>query len=259
VINFKVLNSISSTFGVWANGVFLGFSNLSQLPLTISDFPWDGGQTDKIKVCMVTMNSMFACCKEKTFDVPDCLDSPCDIDDLQVMATPCLCGQFFALLSFTAKGGSPDGFNIKGNGVDYGNFQYGQAQPIILGPLNGDGTTNYAFVVSDLGHPNCAEDVHLGVISCSSITNDPAEKGAFMQISPNPAANLVQVQVQTAMGTTIGQADVEILAADGRRVRFESVADGAFFSLDVSQLPSGLYRLVLYSQLGRIDGSFSKL
>jgi hypothetical protein len=80
-----------------------------------------------------------------------------------------------------------------------------------------------------------------------------------MQISPNPAANLVQVQVQTAMGTTIGQADVEILAADGRRVRFESVADGAFFSLDVSQLPSGLYRLVLYSQLGRIDGSFSKL
>jgi len=259
VINFKVLNSVSSTFGVWANGVFLGFSNLSQLPLTISDFPWDGGQTDKIKVCMVTMNSMFACCKEKTFDVPDCLNSPCDIDDLQVLATPCLCGQFFAVLSFTAKGGSPDGFNIKGNGVDYGNFQYGQPQPIILGPLNGDGTTNYGFVVSDLGHPNCAEDVHLGVISCSSFTNDPAEKGTFMQISPNPATNLVQVQVQTTTGTKIGQADVEILAADGRRVRFESVADGAFFSVDVSQLPAGLYHMVLYSQLGRIEGSFSKL
>ncbi len=259
VLNFDVLNPGPATeFGLWANGQYLGLFPLSALPLTISDFPWSGNTKDQIKVCIHNSNTGTSCCKEIDFLAPHCLFDPCKIYDLQVQTTPCLCGQFFAVITFSSDNGGPDGFEIVGNGNNYGTFPYNQPQPIILGPFNGDGATPYEFAVVDLDDPDCRDAEDVGVISCSTSTDKPESANGKMTISPNPADARIQVQVQLSGGALIGQADVEILSADGRQVRMATVSNGNYFTLDVAELPSGMYHLVLHSRFGRLEGNFVK-
>jgi hypothetical protein len=190
-LDFDVQNPGGATqFGLWANGVFFGTYNLSALPLTIPNFPWNGGPNDFLKVCLLNANGgPTNCCRVAEFPVPGCLGNDCEIFDLQVIKTPCLCGQFFAILTFQHSGGGNAGFKIVGNGVNYGNYPYNTQQPIILGPLNGDNTTNYEFAVVDLQHPDCFDEYLLGKVECTmSAVQDPIADGKLI-ISPNPTSH----------------------------------------------------------------------
>ena len=261
-INFQVQNPPSNIFRVLANGQPLGDFNLNQLPLLLQNFPWNGGNFDVIKVCMVpNVPNSVPCCVDLEFEVPGCLgnNGDCHIYDLQVLRTPCLCGQFFAVLTFQHENGGPGGFDIVGNGNNYGNFPYDTTQPIILGPFNGDGTTMYEFAVVDHNHPDqCGDDVMLGKVECMSPVIDPTGGSAKLTLSPNPTANWLNVTALLENGAAIGQSNVEVFASDGRLVQTNTVANGANFQLDVSNLPSGVYRIVLKSDSGRLEGTFAK-
>ncbi|MFN0174913.1 MAG: T9SS type A sorting domain-containing protein [Saprospiraceae bacterium] len=259
-IKFDVVNPPSNIFQVWANGQLLGAFNLNQLPLTIQNFPWGGGNFDAIKICM-TPNTPGTdlCCIVKEFPVPDCLgNGDCKIYDLHVLRTPCLCGQFFAVLTFEYENGGAGGFDIMVNGINFGNFPYNTPQPIILGPFNGDGVTDYHFAVVDHDHPDqCGDEFNLGKVECMIPVIDPGS-AALLTLSPNPTANWLNVTALLENGAAIGQSNVEVYAADGRLVQTNTVANGANFQLDVSNLPSGIYRLVLKSDSGRLEGTFAK-
>jgi len=260
-INFQVINPPSDFFQVWANGQPFGIFNLNQLPLLVQNFPWNGGNFDGIKICMVgNVPGIAPCCIEKEFPVPDCLlNDDCHIWDLMVVKTPCLCGQFFAVLTFEHSNGGAGGFDIVGNGNNYGNFPYNTPQPIILGPFNGDGTTMYEFAVIDHDQPNlCGDAFNLGKVECMTPANDPTGGSAMLTMSPNPTANWLNVTALLENGASIGQANVEVYAADGRLVHTIVVANGGNFQLDVANLPSGIYRLVLKSDSGRLEGTFAK-
>lgn len=260
-IDFQVANQISDLFQVWANGKLIGQFNLNQLPLLIQNFPWDGGATDNIKICMVAnVPGLPLCCIDRTFQVPDCLgNDDCHIYDLVVVRTPCLCGQFFVALTFQHENGGSGGFDIIGNGNNYGNFPYDTLQPIILGPFPGDGTTMYEFAVVDHNHPDlCGDDFNLGKVECQSPVVDPGAGNAMLTLSPNPTANWLNVTALLENGASIGQANVEVYAADGRLALSNTVANGANFQLDVTNLPAGMYRLVLKSDSGRLEGTFAK-
>jgi hypothetical protein len=186
------------------------------------------------------------------------LGNDCEIFDLQVIKTPCLCGQFFAILTFQHSGGGNAGFKIVGNGVNYGNYPYNTQQPIILGPLNGDNTTNYEFAVVDLQHPDCFDEYLLGKVECTmSAVQDPIADGKLI-ISPNPTSHWLQVQAQINGSAFLGQGDVDIVQSDGRVARALTVADAGQFALDVSDLPAGLYRLLVKTASGRLEGTFVK-
>ena len=259
-LDFDVQNPGGATqFGLWANGVFFGTYNLSALPLTIPNFPWNGGPNDFLKVCLLNANGgPTNCCRVAEFPVPGCLGNDCEIFDLQVIKTPCLCGQFFAILTFQHSGGGNAGFKIVGNGVNYGNYPYNTQQPIILGPLNGDNTTNYEFAVVDLQHPDCFDEYLLGKVECTmSAVQDPIADGKLI-ISPNPTSHWLQVQAQINGSAFLGQGDVDIVQSDGRVARALTVADAGQFALDVSDLPAGLYRLLVKTASGRLEGTFVK-
>ena len=261
LINFQVVNPPSNIFRVWANGQVLGDFNLNQLPLLIQNFPWSGGNLDAIKVCIVSnVPNQAPCCIGKEFQVPSCLgNNDCHIYDLVVVHTPCLCGQFFAILTFKFEGGVSGSFDIMGNGNNYGNYPYSTPQPIILGPFIGDGTTMYNFVVKDHEHPNlCNDEFNLGKVECMIPVIDPSGGNAMLTLSPNPTANWLNVTALLENGATIGQANVEVYATDGRLVQTNTVANGANFQLDVSNLPSGVFRIVLKSDAGRLEGTFAK-
>jgi|GEM_PF-397579 len=256
-INFDVDDPPGDEFGVWANGEYLGLFSLDSLPLYIADFPWDGGANDVVKVCFPSGGTI-TCCKTKEFEVPDCLNpDPCKIYDLQVLKTPCACDEFFAIVTFKWNNGGAEGFDIVGNGNNYGTFPYDTTQPIIIGPLLGDGTTNYEFVVKDHLNPDCADDFNLGTVKCMSAVANPGN-AATLTLSPNPASNWLNVTAQLQSGALIGEANVEIYHADGRLVRSVTVANGSNFQLNVSDLPSGVYRLSLLAAAGRVEGTFVK-
>ena len=258
-INFVVKGSSSNTFGVWANGVNIGFYTLNQLPLTIQDFPSNGGANDVIKICMMGNNTgQVLCCVTKEFPVPACIDLNCKIWDLKVIKTPCLCGKFFAVLTFNHQNGGSGGFDIVGNGQNYGNFPYNHPQPIIIGPLMGDGITMYEFAVKDHLHADCKDDVNLGKVECSTPTDELAGGSGRLALSPNPASERLTVSAQMDGISSIGQVQVEVRHADGRLMMTTSVPDGNNFQLDVSTLASGVYRLTLLADRGRLEGSFVK-
>ncbi|MBK8965558.1 MAG: hypothetical protein IPM36_02545 [Lewinellaceae bacterium] len=266
-VNFNVGSNTPAGlfFGVWANGEFLGSFPLANtnLPFHIPNFPTNPGPNDVVKVCLVTPNATVPlCCETLEFPVPDCSGGACKIWDLAVQTTPCLCGQFFAVLTFNHQNGGSGGFDIVGNGMNYGNFPYNQAQPIILGPLDGDGTTEWEFVVQDHLHPDCQDAVELGTVDCtqpfqSSGTGNVQQAGK-LSLSPNPTSNWLAVTTQLNSGALVGQATVEIRQADGRLVRSVVVPDAAAFQLDVSELQAGLYRLSLQSASARLESTFAK-
>jgi hypothetical protein len=258
-INFQVNNPPSNLFVINAlNGQTVGTFNLNQLPLQIPNFPWSGESIDGLKVCFLSTSSMGICCSGKQFEAPDCLNNEdCHIYDLHVVRTPCLCGQFFAVLNFSHQGGGAGGFDIVGNGNNYGNFAYNHPQPIILGPFEGNGTTPYEFVVRDHNHPDCQDNFDLGPVQCSTPLSEPGST-ARLALAPNPVANWLGVTASMDNGTAIGQANVEIYYADGRLVRSKVVAQADNFQLEVADLPAGMYRLVLLTEAGRLEGSFAK-
>jgi hypothetical protein len=255
-VNFSVVapGSIDS-FLVFANGVFFGKFGINQLPLNIANFPYNGGANDVIKVCVG--NAVTECCQILEFPVPPCLNNtPCHIYDLQAIHTPCLCGQFFAVLNFQFDNVGNGGFDIVGNGHNYGTFEYSHPQPIVLGPFPGDGT-NYEFVVRDHNHPDCHDAVEMGPVVCMTPVVEPTAT-ALLNLSPNPAGEWLQVSAQWNNGVKPGQSNVQVYSTDGRLAIQQTVADGGNFQLQVSNLPAGMYRLVVQSEAGRVEGTFAK-
>ena len=255
-VNFGVTApGVIDSFLVFANGNFFGKFGINQLPLNIPNFPYNGGANDVIKICVG--NSVTECCRVLEFPVPGCLNNtPCHIYDLTAVHTPCLCGQFFAVLNFSFDNVGGGGFDVVGNGHNYGTFEYSHPQPIIIGPLPGDGT-NYEFVVRDHFHPDCQDAVEMGPVVCMTPVNDPGNT-ALLTLSPNPANEWLQVSAQWGNGLKAGQSNVQVYGADGRLVIQQTVADGGNFQLNVANLPAGMYRLMVLSEAGRVEGTFAK-
>ena len=254
-LNFQVENPTDDQFDLWANNVYFGTFLLADLPLVIPNFPTDGGEFDKVRVCI---NDDPGCCKLIKFHPPYCESDACVIKNLKVTTTPCVCGQFFALVEFRHKNGGSGGFDIMGNGVNYGNFPYNTNQPVVIGPLQGDCTTEYEFVVKDHNHPDCADDFSLGVVCCDEEAADRSAALTRLSIQPNPAAERVQVLAASPNGSRVGQSTVEIYTTDGRLVRTETTEEGGNFSLDIAALAPGSYRVRVIGASGVFTGGFVK-
>lgn len=73
--------------------------------------------------------------------------------------------RFSALLSFDVENQGPAGFQVLGNGTNYGTFAYADL-PLTLSNLDGDCATDYQFVVRDVTNPACSNFIELGTICC---------------------------------------------------------------------------------------------
>ncbi len=92
---------------------------------------------------------------------------PCEIGEVIVEAHPCTPnGIFFVDLDFDYENTS-DSFTVVGNGTDYGTFSYDDLY-LTLGPLDGDGSTVYEFIVKDQDNPDCSNFAEIGPINCNS-------------------------------------------------------------------------------------------
>ncbi|MCB9284201.1 MAG: T9SS type A sorting domain-containing protein [Lewinellaceae bacterium] len=207
---------------------------------------------------------------------------PCHIYDLVVETTACENGSFYAILNFQYENVSNEGFTVQGNGVNYGNFNYSEV-PLTLGPLAGDGTTPYEFVVTDLVHPDCSDFVDLGTIDCTpepcniydlTVETTPCENGQFYAILNFQYQNVgnqgFKVQGNGVLYGTFEYADLPVtigpLAGDGTTVYEFSVRDVAHpdchdvtFTgpVDCGAGPCEIYDLVVETGECNGDGAYS--
>ena len=163
-IDFDYKNVGGDKFNLKANGKYFGTYLYTQLPLTINNFPKSGQGVDWILICDKENEQ---CCKGKEFETKSCGNSgDCIITNLTAVASDCdSAGNFYVTIDFDYENEGNQGFTILGNGVNYGNFEYGNL-PVVLGPLKGSKDKVWEFIVKDKQYPDCYKVKELGKVDC---------------------------------------------------------------------------------------------
>ena len=159
--DFDYQNTTNDFFDLFVNGTFFGFYEFGNLPVSIPSFPPSGNENDYIQICQ---NDLPTCCTDLEF-ASNCNDE-CVIDDLVAEVFDCENGMFFVDLDFNYEGVA-DSFQLIGNGNYYGTFAYVDLY-LSLGPLVGDGTIDYEFIIIDNDNPDCTAEIGLGTVNCNN-------------------------------------------------------------------------------------------
>ena len=159
-INFDYENAPNDFFDVLYQGQNIAYFELADLPVYIEHFDDGGNPHPVVSVCI---NDTPNCCQEADFTPPNC--NPCEIWNLEAVASDCANGLFFATINFEHTNTGAEGFKLFGNGIAYGLFNYNDL-PIQVGPLVGNGETAYEFIVKDAQAPACKAEFELGTVEC---------------------------------------------------------------------------------------------
>lgn len=93
----------------------------------------------------------------------------CDMAGLSIEVSECDdADRFVASLNFEYNDVGIAGFQVLGNGMNYGTFQY-EDLPIAIEGLLGNCSTQYEFIVRDVQDPTCSTFIELGEVCCSAM------------------------------------------------------------------------------------------
>ncbi|MFK7809554.1 MAG: T9SS type A sorting domain-containing protein, partial [Saprospiraceae bacterium] len=161
-LQFDYEDISANGFEVFAQGMMIGTYNYADLPLEISDFPILPSSLVQLSICDTDNPN---CCASVLYQAPDCSDG-CNI--YEVIATPFGCdqGEFLIELDLEYQNVGNLGFQVFGNGNNYGNFSYTDL-PIILEGFNGDGETTYEFIAIDLLDNTCLNFTEVEPFDCT--------------------------------------------------------------------------------------------
>jgi hypothetical protein len=163
-LDFEHTGTTGDQFKVFGNGNVYGFFGYDDLPVTLGPF-----QTPLDNLEFVVADVPHPDCHDfVVVEAPNCNGGggDCHISELTADVHPCLDnGTFFVTLDFNHENTSGY-FKIQGNGVNYGIFSYDDL-PVSIGPLVGNGSTNYGFIVRDLHFHDCAADIGIGTVECA--------------------------------------------------------------------------------------------
>lgn len=160
IINFSHSGN-SSCFKLSGNGKEYGKFGYSQLPIKICGLP---GNCETEYEFSVKDCENFECTASKELGIV-CCELPCKLSELKLEKTNCDdAGKFYVIINFKSTNASSC-FKIKGNGKDYGKFNYSQL-PVKLGPFEGDCKTIYEFKITDCEKENCTISKELGKVCC---------------------------------------------------------------------------------------------
>lgn len=152
----------ADSFQIGGNSVNYGKFAYSDLPITIADLPFS--PTTEYEFLIVDGDDAF-CFGSYDLGVVTACNFECHIYDAFVEPYQCEDGYFYVDLSFLYENTSFSGFNVRGSGINYGNFEYGEPF-YTLGPLLGDCTTKYEFVIRDLENESCKATTFLAEPIC---------------------------------------------------------------------------------------------
>ena len=166
LIDFEYENVSDSGFALYVNYDLYGTYAYAELPLeSIGPFAGDGTTVYHFYVADLEYED---CLEDANLGPIECDTLDCLIGEIDVTILPCDDNdEFMVLLDFDHVNTSTL-FGVQGNGFFYGTFEYSDL-PIELGPLQGDGTTVYEFLVTDVYY-SCSNDTHIDPVICDSLT-----------------------------------------------------------------------------------------
>ena len=180
VFSFQYQNIPSGGFDVYAGDVNLGFYNFENVPIEVVHFPSNESGQYVVTICESDGTD---CCSSFEFTGPVCGQPECNISNLEYTLTECdSADQFYFILDFDFVNVGGEGFNVVGNGNEYGNFSY-ENVPVQIGPFASD-DTNYEFLVFDAANPGCFEVITPGVVQCL-VSTTPVDYDEFFSIFNN--------------------------------------------------------------------------
>lgn len=150
-------------FSVFGDGNNYGSFDYGGTHIELGPFAGDGQMIYEF----IVKDNQFPDCQSDYIGIGpvDCSEE-CSIDLTSIEIYDCEDGLFYIGIVAQAENGSPNGLSVVGNGVNYGDFDYGF---IIIGPLQGDGQTIYEFVLQDNSQPDCQLTFELDeVVDCES-------------------------------------------------------------------------------------------
>lgn len=230
----------TDSFDIFSTGSFLGTFTYGQNPITLASFPGSGNESDEITVCHTTDPD---CCLTTTFEALIC-DDNCFISKVDVVAEDCEQGAYMVSLDLEYRNPGFLGFQILGNGVNYGIFHY-EDLPIQLGPFVGDSTSMKEFIVLDQVEPSCANVGVLDPVLCTTSSVFTLEED-FAKIYVDRSNSWLVIDFPKASSKNI---NIHLFNSLGQMMT-SSVTKGSSQSLkiDLSNLAGGIYIVQLEAE-----------
>ncbi len=243
-VDFDFLNLAGSGVDIYAGETYLGFYEVENLPLQVFGFPVPATEFSEITICQ---SDDTLCCTTIQFEPLNCAELFCDIFDLTYDLSDCDTLQnFMVTLDFGFVNTSEGGFNLVGNGVNYGNFSY-EAVPLTIGPLPADPLIAYEFLVQDLEDNTCFDFVDVGVVSCE--TTSTGYEPRIMDIQLMYQDNMPYLLVPEP------GLELRLYSTGGKLVYAEQGMDpGGWHPVRASSLPEGIYFLQLFNDRSMYTG-----
>ena len=226
VVGFQWENVTGGGFDIYAGDDYLGFFTFDQIPAEIPHFPANGSGQYVVTVCR---SDDLECCTSFEFEGPVCNDTLCNISNLTWSITECdSAGNFFFILDFDFANVGNEGFQVVGNGNEYGNFSY-EDLPIEIGPFESNHTI-FEFLVTDSQYPACFEVVVPGDVECFVATNEAGWEKIFQVYNNGSIPAILALE----------NIHISIFNTSGKMIlHHKELANGNIYEL--TTLPAGMY------------------
>lgn len=226
IISFQYENITGGGFDLYTGDSYLGFFNFDQIPVITANFPVNATGEYVVTICE---SDNLDCCESFEFEGPVCGEDICDIFNFEWSITECdSAGNFFFILNFDFQNVGNEGFNVVGNGNNYGNFSY-ENLPIQVGPFESDNTV-YEFLVIDGQNGACFDFVEPGVVECLVATTEIPHDNIFQVFNNGTIPGILALE----------DVNLSIFNLNGKMlVNRKLLASGNLFELN--DIPSGLY------------------
>ena len=168
-IDFQYINPGNDFFEIFYAGEFIGFYELSDLPVTLENFEDNGEDTPVLAVCI---NDVMNCCAEAEYDAPcNSGGGDCEIWDLNVEVGDCNPdGTYHLWINFEYQNTSQDFFDVIYNGEIVGFFALSEL-PVHIENFEDDGDLEQGILVC-INDSNCCEDVGFESPQCGGSGSD---------------------------------------------------------------------------------------
>ena len=245
LLKIEKFESPLEAFDIYVNDSFAGYYRKSNFPIEL-EVHASGKMYDLLTLCL---SDNQACCSVIEILAPQCMPANCLIGPVEAEIIHCDRDTFSVRLKFETEGTSSYGFEIFGNGVHLGAYEYEQI-PVKVGPFLADGSTEYQMIIRDLLVDTCTRILDIGTVSCPNRFLDRDERMLIIQTA-NQEVNMIIpdiVEHQTHLGIYDLQGRVMFQS------RMSSPTDRIF--LEIPGLDAGFYVLRLKNAENDFTGKF---
>lgn len=162
-VAFQSSNPGPLGYYIYGDGAIFGPFSYEAAFVTIGPFAGDGETIVDILILDIANPSCFGYLE---FGPLDCA-TQCRITEVWAEPLVCIEGSFEVQIGFATENIGAEGFSIKGNGRDYGNFSYADV-PVTIGPIEGQDDQLLEFVIIDTANPDCQAVTTLEGMACPS-------------------------------------------------------------------------------------------